>query len=347
MPNPLGRSVYLSSFENQQDELQKHCSFGSTVFTSFHISEEFDDSYVSRARRMCEWLGSNGFRILADVSKKTASFFGISDLAAFAQSLAIDALRIDYGFSAAEIEKLAMQLPIVLNASTVDLEAAAKIATAGGRVRAMHNFYPRPETGLDEAFFRASTERLRSAGLEVLAFIPGDAQKRGPLYEGLPTLEEHRYLPPYVGFVDCTVRFQADGVFAGDLALGDEQAALIRNYCETGVVQVPTDLTGAYRSLYGKVFTSRPDSPARMIRFAESREYSCFGRAIEPMGGEARPRGAVTVDNSLYGRYSGEVQLLREALPADSRVNLAGRVRPEYLKLVDCVPNGTKLMLIP
>lgn len=347
MLNTLGRSVYLSSFESQQDELQKHCSFGSTIFTSFHISEEFDDGYVPRARTMCEWLRSNGFRILADVSKKTASFFGISDLAAFAGVLKIDALRIDYGFSAAEIEKLAMQLPIVLNASTVDLEAAAKIAAAGGRVRAMHNFYPRPETGLDEAFFRTSTARLRSAGLEVLAFIPGDAKKRGPLHEGLPTLEEHRRLPPYVAFVDCAVRFQTDGVFVGDLALSDEQAALIRSYCETGVMQIPANLTGAYHSLYGKVFTSRPDSPARMIRFAESREYSCFGRAIEPRGGEARPRGAVTVDNSLYGRYSGEVQLLREALPADSRVNLAGKVRPEYLGLVDCVPNGTKLMLIP
>ena len=87
MLNTLGRSVYLSSFESQQDELQKHCSFGSTIFTSFHISEEYGDGYVPRARKMCEWLRSNGFRILADVSKKTASFFGISDLAAFAGAL--------------------------------------------------------------------------------------------------------------------------------------------------------------------------------------------------------------------------------------------------------------------
>ena len=26
----------------------------------------------------------------------------------------------------------------------------------------------------------------------MMAFIPGDAEKRGPLYEGLPTLEKHR-----------------------------------------------------------------------------------------------------------------------------------------------------------
>ena len=65
---------------------------------------------------------------------------------------------------------------------------AARIAAAGPQVMAMHNFYPRPETGLDKAFLQESTDALHAAGLQVLGFVPGDCELRGPVFAGLPTL---------------------------------------------------------------------------------------------------------------------------------------------------------------
>ena len=51
------------------------------------------------------------------------------------------------------------------------------------------------------------------------------------------------------------------------------------------------------------------------------------------------------MDNDGYGRYSGEVQLLRSDLPADSRVNVVGQVEAPWLLLTDCVSRGAKFVL--
>ena len=192
MPNSLGYSLYLSSYAAQCSALGGCSNTGTAVFLSLHISEEFGDNYCRRAQAICHQLADRGFKVIADVSVKTLQQFGCDDMVELANKLKLWALRIDYGFSKEEIFAMAKRMPVVLNASTTTAEDAAAIASCGGRVFAMHNFYPRPETGLDEEFLLESTRALQQAGLEVLAFIPGDTTKRGPLQEGLPTLEAHR-----------------------------------------------------------------------------------------------------------------------------------------------------------
>ncbi|WP_312645418.1 MupG family TIM beta-alpha barrel fold protein [Hydrogenoanaerobacterium sp.] len=347
MLNGLGFSVYLSLFEAQKEHLQKLYRKGSYVFTSFHISEELDETYPARAKEMCRWLSAAGFRVVADVSKKTLGFFGTNDIIGFAREMGIEILRIDYGFTDDEIVALAMQMPIAVNASTLGDALAERLATAKNSIYAMHNFYPRPETGLDEAFFRRCNERLHRVGIKVLAFIPGDTALRGPIFEGLPTLECHRGQPPYVSYLDLVQNYQIDGVFVGDGRVSEAQLAMIDRYCTTGVCPIPACLETGGEGLYGRTFTVRADSPACTMRFQESREYSCFGRAITPQNCVERTAGCITVDNIGYSRYSGEIQLVRTPLPADERVNVIGRVHECYLALTESVPNGGKLVLIP
>ena len=43
----------------------------------------------------------------------------------------------------------------------------------GKEILAMHNYYPRSETGLDEEYFLRITKLLQDAGIHVIAFIPG------------------------------------------------------------------------------------------------------------------------------------------------------------------------------
>ena len=65
------------------------------------------------------------------------------------------------------------------------------------RLIAWHNFYPRRETGLDEHFFDKQTALFKQYSIPVCAFIPGIGENRGPLFEGLPTLESHRDVHPF------------------------------------------------------------------------------------------------------------------------------------------------------
>ena len=50
-----------------------------------------------------------------------------------------------------------------------------------------------------------------------------------------------------------------------------------------------------------------------------------------------RRRRCVTMDNIGYGRYSGEIQLVRADLPADEKVHVIGEVPAEYDLLLDCI----------
>lgn len=346
MHNFLGFSLYLSTYTAQCSALRGLTGTGAPVFFSLHISEEFNDTYCRRAEEICHELADRGFRIIADVSVKTLHQFGCSDLTELARRLRLWALRIDYGFGIDEIEAMAEKMPIVINASTVTEEDAVRLAKMGGQIFAMHNFYPRPETGLDEELLKTTTERLQKAGLKVLAFIPGDTMLRGPIFEGLPTLEEHRNCIPSTAFVDLCVRFGMDGVFVADPGISAEETARILRYCREKVISIPAYLAPGYEYLYDKVFTCRIDSPKWLIRFQESRIYSCPGKSVEPENCVAREIGAITVDNQNYGRYSGEVQLIRQPLPADARVNVVGRVPEKALLLLSCIKGGQKFTLV-
>lgn len=346
MPKSLGYSLYLSTFAAQWETLRGRAGTGDPVFLSLHISEEFDETYCQQAADICRLLDHHGFRVIADVSVKTLRQFGCADLTELARELRLWALRIDYGFSPEEIGRMAEKMPIVLNASTTAAEDAERILARGGEVFAMHNFYPRPETGLDEELLMDTTRRLREAGVKVLAFIPGDTQRRGPVYEGLPTLEAHRNCLPSAAFADLHLRFGVDGVFLADPGLSGKERQRIARFCEEGILSIPARLEEGYDHLYGQVFTCRVDSPKWLVRFMESRTYSCQGAPVEPENCVRRDRGCITMDNVNYGRYTGEIQLIRSPLEADSRVNVIGRVPENALLLPDLIKGGQKFMLV-
>lgn len=346
MHNFPGFSLYLSSDPAQCPALGSGAGAGAPIFLSLHIREEFDPDFCARAEALCRRLKDRGCRIIADVSPRTAQQFRCGDLTELAGRLGLWALRLDYGFSRDEIGAMAAKMPVVLNASTTTAEDAQYLAGQGPLVFAMHNFYPRPETGLDEDFLFETTNTLRSAGLKVLAFIPGDGVLRGPVHEGLPTLEAHRQVLPSAAFADLVLRYGMDGVFVGDPSLSRRELDRILLFCREDILSIPAVLEPGCQHLYDRVFTCRPDSPKRLIRFQESREYATPGQPVVPGNTVERTRGSITLDNQGYGRYSGELQLIRSSLKADSRVNVIGHVPENALLLPELVRGGQKFMLV-
>ncbi|MGM9589019.1 MAG: MupG family TIM beta-alpha barrel fold protein [Faecousia sp.] len=346
MLKSLGFSLYLSTFAAQCSALGGWTESDTPVFLSLHISEEFDSTYCRRAEEACHWLADQGFRVIADVSVKTLDQFGETDIVALSKRLRLWALRIDYGFDRTTMESIAAQMPIVVNASTITAEDAALIAGRGREVFAMHNFYPRPETGLDEDYLARTTEQLQAAGLKVFAFIPGDTALRGPVFEGLPTLEAHRSVLPSAAFVDLAVRFGMDEIFLGDPGLSEKEAARIALYCRENIISVPALLDDAFQTLYDRTVTCRMDSPKWLIRITESREYSCKGETVPPANCIQRCTGSITIDNETYGRYTGEIQITRSDMKQDSRVNVIGQVPENAWLLLHRIRGGQKFRLV-
>ncbi|NLC64222.1 MAG: DUF871 domain-containing protein, partial [Erysipelothrix sp.] len=56
--------------------------------------------------------------------------------------------------------------------------------------------------------------------------------------------------------------------------------------------------------------------------------------------------GNIIIDNTLAGRYSGEVQIVINDLPFSSRSNNIGLVHPDYLGILDYLNSDVKLKFV-
>ncbi|MBR2677660.1 MAG: DUF871 domain-containing protein [Solobacterium sp.] len=344
MPEVLGRSVCLSESNGMFSETA--VSEGMPVFLSLHREEEMDGAYKEKMTAFCSHLSNHGCRILADISKRTLQIFEVPDAETLMDQLNLYAVRLDYEFTEAETIALAAKRNVIINASTIT-ESEMEALKGNPHVKAMHNFYPRPETGMDEAQLKRQTDRLHQYGFKVYAFIPGTGEKRGPLREGLPTLEAHRTVSPLAAFADLALHYEIDEIVVGDPQLSDREDHRIRRFLNEGILEVECRLEPGQEGLYEQVFTNRIDSPDRLIRIAESREYSVSnGTCIQPEHTRIRNIGSITMDNEGYGRYCGEIMIARTDLPADPRVNVIGQVSEKDLLLLNCIAGGKKFVFV-
>ena len=318
------------------------------LFTSLHIPEADCRSLVVDCRKVLNVAKRLGFTVTADISPRTWDLLSLTphELGEWG----IDAMRIDYGFSPEQICRLSRDsgLQIELNASAMTEEELEKILATGVEQRTLcagHNYYPRPETGLGFDLFVRRSRQFHRVGIPVSAFVPGQLHLRGPVCAGLPTLETHRRL----GAVDAARQLWATGLIdtilfgdplvpAADLAA---VAALPRNIPEPIRLRIETfALVATERRIVElPCHTNRNDAAGVLVRSQQSRESASV--PILPRSDlRARQRGDVTIDNSRYGRYAGELQIVLQDLPADEKVNVVGRVAATDLSLLDCIFPG-------
>ena len=322
----LGYSVYVSTWDTMQDKLSSRVSEGSFVFTSLHIEEEIQrDDYSLKVDEMLRFLKKAGYKILADVSKRTLTALSFTSFKALKEAYDIDAFRLDFGFSHEEMCELSTICTVCVNASMSDSILKDLQVHAKHPLLAMHNFYPREDTGLDLEQMIAKNKPFEVLNIPVLAFIPSDTMKRGPIFEGLPTCEIHRYSNPLSNLMQLT-QLGVQGVVVGDGVLSQKQTQYCLDFLQHGIVNLEVSLDESYNYLYNQVMTIRSDSPSMVCRILESRLYATAGQIIKPMNSIERTCGSITIDNEQYLRYSGEIQILKKTFKADHRVNVIGHV---------------------
>lgn len=342
----LGYCIYVSTFEQQKVFLEGLRHKACYIFTSLHIEEERNEHYRMQAEKMLAWLNKQGFKVIADVSKRTLTFFEEQDMVSLAKRLGISILRLDYGFSDAETLVLAKHFPIAFNASTTSIELVRQIKGISPHIFAIHNYYPRAYTGLSRRQFERMNEQLEKEGMEVMAFIPNERKSRGPIYEGLPTLEHERHYDTAVSYFEMKLDIGMAYILLSDLGLEPLDEQLIRGYEESGIIGIPCKANKGFEYLYNQKFTIRIDSPECAYRLAESRVFATAGSIVPPYNCIERGIGCITCDNLQYGRYSGEIQIIREQLPQDDRVNVIGQIDKRYLDLTKFIKNGCKIQFI-
>lgn len=325
-----GLAVYLSEplTDETKDNIRQMRTIGFTsIFTSLHIPEDDSTLYTERLRDLGALARELKMELVADIAPSSLAALGKTwDDAGSLTEWGVTGLRVDYGVTPKQIADLSKQLMIALNASTVTAEELDLMKAEGlvlEQVEAWHNFYPRPETGLDRDWFNAKNRWIREQGIRVQAFIPGDGQLRGPLHETLPTLEDHRGQSPFACYLE--LEDSVDRILIGDPGLSESTMRQFAAYQEGILVLRATGQSDD--TLLTHVQTNRLDPARDVIRSVESRSSGRPGNGLlEPATLSDRPVGSITIDNLRYGRYAGELQLTKRDLAADERVNVIGRV---------------------
>ncbi|WP_331835989.1 MupG family TIM beta-alpha barrel fold protein [Erysipelothrix piscisicarius] len=316
------------------------------LFTSLHIPEEDLSKLDQEMPKFLAEVKRLGLELVPDISPATFEKLGIkpNDYQAL-KELGFTSLRLDYGFDDFEIVKaLQKDFDLMLNASVVNEPYILDALEAGvdfNNISVLHNFYPKTETGLSLDYFKKINEVFIRHKIKIMAFVPGDALKRFPLYEGLPTVEKHRQCNPYLAAVelmhDCGIT---------DILIGDSKAHLetlfyIESYMKDSIMHIPAFFSKHAPSMYDKTFEVRKDLSEHVIRMLTPRIPG-----IPVMDNGARVRGAITIENELSGRYSGEMQICKKAFPMDARTNVIGFIHPDYVDLVFSIDRYTKIKFV-
>ncbi|GIO21660.1 DUF871 domain-containing protein [Oceanobacillus sp. J11TS1] len=352
----LGISIYLGNepIAQQIPYIRKMKERGfQSIFTSLHIPEEDHSIYKKQLQELGEIATELEMELMADISPNSLEALGYHwGNADQLLNWGLSGLRIDYGVNEKIIIDLSHKMRIALNASTITTESLERMKAKGlhvAAVEAWHNYYPRPETGLDLTDFNQKNVALKDAGLTVMAFIPGDKKLRGPLYERLPTLEKHRKFSPFAAFLELDKLAGVDKVVVGDVEISDASLNQFHAYEQSEIVVRATPSELADSDVINKsmnTFTNRADNARDCIRAVESRSYAQFGKTvIKPSNCIERLMGSVTIDNEKYLRYQGEIQITLTDLPADERVNVLGRVIKEDLPLLPWIRGNQKFRI--
>lgn len=331
-----GISIYAGLDYDSEDNLsliETAADMGfKRLFTSAQIPEMSNaETFMDDFTDILTTASINGFEIILDVNADNFSQYDIDGIT----------LRLDDGFSIEQVAEISRSRKIMINASTVTEEFLNDLLGLGAtfeNITALHNFYPHSCTGLDTYFFDTQNHILHDFGISVGAFVPSkDGKRRLPLREGLPTLEDCRNFS-----TDLSARFLAalgtDFIIIGDGQPTREELMALAAIQDDEVILhaqlLSNDLTTV--EILSNHFTRRADVAKSVIRAVEGREY------LKKVGGKILPDnmpiersfGDITVDNDGFGRYAGEVQIVQDLLPADSRVNIAAHLLDEEIFLM-------------
>lgn len=342
-----GFSVYLDKELTAEDHnyllAMRNAGF-QYVFTSLLVWGGDAKLILERLNQLAKWCKDLELKLIADVSKDELAKLEI-DINDVDQVKALNlyGLRIDAGILMRNVAKLSQVMPVAINASTItkkDLLHLKEENANFDNIDAWHNFYPHPETGLGSQWLKEKNEWLHSFSLKTVAFISGDGQKSEPLFEGLPTVESQRYMNPLAASL-ALEKLDCDYIFVGDDDLKPATIQAFARYIKDDVISLHLDRK--VPALSKKTWHNRPDAAAQVVRLAESRKLQLFETAPQDLTSE-RSKGTVTCDNDRYGRYAGEIQIIKQDLPANDKTNILAKVSWEDLDLLDHIGSNQAII---
>lgn len=338
-------SVYAKGTPEDWERIENYLSLSKKygcvdVFTSAHMPELSLQDQLKVLSRLTGLVHKNKQKLTIDFGGHSLLYILENKKECdFLRHCSVDAIRLDYGYDPKIMVKIFNKLNVsefAWNASTMaenEILDFWKVSSkySNFKITGCHNFYPLKYSGLDEDFVIAQNLKFHTLQIPVTLCVPCFTNPRGPLYEGLPTIESHRYFSFEKCLLESFKENMADMLLIGDEFLSKADFDQIfsiqnRNPLEIRIVELEGISNVEKSILYEKPHQIRYDSNSIIFRSQTSREMAEPGKLIEPGHIFDRYYAYITINNNNYGRYSGELQFVWSNLSADRRVNVVAKV---------------------
>lgn len=319
------------------------------IFTSIHLPEISVEEQLEFLYFVSELSKKYNIDLTADIGGKYISeLIKNKEALKKMQDIKLDFIRLDYGYKHDEVEYLNKALKLkgfVINASIyTDKESKIEIdfiRSLNKEVRACHNFYPREESGLDEELTIYQKDIFDKLNVPIYYCIPSLKHPRGPIYKGLPTLEEHRGKDITYVTLDLLNTYDAKAYMFSDEFYEEKDFDDFNDVVEHNLINITVK---TYDSFYDRLVYRdhqfRYDSNKYFLRSQSSRQMAEFSEKIEPKNCVERKRGVITLDNIKNERYSGELQVVLIDAEANEKINVVGEVEINDLAKLNYYRNG-------
>ena len=302
-------------------------------FTSCHIQEaKLNEDFFS----ILKYCKEIGMQLVVDVNK--TAYETIKEYHDFI------VFRLDYGFTIEEVVELSNHYDLIeLNASCLTKDYLNKLKALNANfshIRVSYNFYPKRYTGFDIYKVLELNQLYKEYGLQILAYLPSNSGKRPPLYDGLPSVERHRYLDLKTASYEL-VAVGCDGICIGDAYVSSEDINTLVNI-SSSYYELPIIL---YDNLNNELEIINSE---HRLRIDESpymkRSSSKRGVEVLPINTlEVIKPYMVTIDNVNYQRYKGELAIATLEMINDGKVNVVGFIKESAHTLVDLIKPSSKI----
>lgn len=334
----LGFSIYSQDYD--QNYINKMVKTGiKDVFISLHINEEIKNK--PKIIEFLKFLNGWDLNLIADVSPIAFEVFTIEEL----KSYNIKKIRLDFGFSLNQTIELAKDFALVLNASTITEEEIIYFKNNDldlSKVEFLHNFYPKEETALSLEQFLNLNQVFEKYNLKISSFIPGDDKLRGPIYKGLPTIEEQRDQDLLLNYLE--MKKYCENIYIGDISITDKSIEKIKNILANKIYLEIENINLAKKFL-NIPLNIRRDSNHLNIRIEDSRTKLKTEEAIKEENCVARKKGFITQDNHLAKRYNGEIMIAKQDLPQREDLNVVAKINKNYIKYINYLTAKYQIIL--
>ena len=246
----LGVSLYpeQESMEEIENYLTMASRYGFTkIFTSMFSVPGTKEEVFDYFKNFCDLAHKHGMKVSGDCNTAFFKKMGASesDISIF-KEMGIDIIRMDLPyFDQRDVTLINNPYNITIELSSCMIQAVRMALENGANPKnfsTCHNFYPERYTASDLESIRSINKELATLGIPSAVFISSNEDNTHgpwPVHDGLPTVEDHRWIPAELQVRHWIAVGDVDEIIFGNAFASEEEFKAIDQVMNQAYVNIP------------------------------------------------------------------------------------------------------------